>query len=158
MKVADLAIGLSVAALGVLLLSGIGDIGAGAGFDRIGPRLVPYLVAAGLIVLGVLFAVPRPLVRRDPPTSHEAGGHPPPLQWVPLLSLGLSLLLTVLLLERVGFVLASTLQFWIAARSFHSRRPVRDGLIGLALSTVVYVAFARGLGLGLPQGLVEGLL
>jgi putative tricarboxylic transport membrane protein len=46
----------------------------------------------------------------------------------------------------------------IVARAFHSRRPARDGVVGLLLSVVTHLAFARGLGLNLPPGILEGLL
>ena len=39
---------IAVVALGVYLASGSQKIRIGAGYDRIGPRFFPYLVATGL--------------------------------------------------------------------------------------------------------------
>jgi putative tricarboxylic transport membrane protein len=73
----------------------------------------------------------------------------------PLGFLGLALVLQLLLLEKAGFVIACTVQFVLAARAFHSRRPVRDLMIGFILCVSVYVAFSMGLGLPLPLGVFE---
>jgi len=62
--------------------------------------------------------------------------------------------LSVVLLERAGFILSSSLLFWLVARGFESAKPVRDAAVGLLLSIVVYLAFTRGLGLSLPPGIL----
>jgi putative tricarboxylic transport membrane protein len=71
-----------------------------------------------------------------------------------LAALALALVVDVVLIEQIGFVLASTLMFAIAARGFGSRRPARDAIIGLAIAASIYVAFTRGLGVGLPHGVL----
>ena len=154
---AELVLAASVAALGGFLLLGVSTIRFGAGYDRIGPRFFPYAVAAGLILLSGWLAVgafgDRQRERQPPGTA----GHPPLSTWAPIGYLGLALILNLALLERAGFIFASSVQFWLAARAFHSRRPVRDVVVATALSTVVYVAFSRFLGLSLPAGLLESL-
>ena len=69
-----------------------------------------------------------------------------------LATLALALVVDVALVEWIGFVVASTLMFAIAARAFGSRRLARDAIVGLAIATVIYIAFTRGLGVGLPHG------
>jgi putative tricarboxylic transport membrane protein len=81
---------------------------------------------------------------RTPATSRT---HP-----AALATLGLALVVEVALVDWLGFVVASTLMFAIAARAFGSRRPARDTIVGLAIAAVIYVAFTRGLGVGLPHG------
>ena len=68
------------------------------------------------------------------------------------------MLLCLALFERGGFVIASSALFWVAARGFGSRRPLRDAVIAVALAVVVFLAFTRGLGLSLPLGVLGGLL
>jgi putative tricarboxylic transport membrane protein len=58
----------------------------------------------------------------------------------------------IILLEPAGFVVASTVLFWCAARGFGSRRWVRDVAVGLAFSAFAYVFFTRALSLSLPAG------
>jgi putative tricarboxylic transport membrane protein len=52
--------------------------------------------------------------------------------------------------------LSSTILFVLVAIGFGSRRYLRDGLVGLALSAVAYVTFVYGLGLKLPAGSFTG--
>jgi len=154
--VADLVLGIVVAALGGLLLAGAREISFGAGYDHIGPRFFPYAVGAGLIVLGALLAM-RSLIGRTPMAETEDIGAPEAVDWLPLGLLGAALLLNILLLDRAGFVIASMAQFWLVARAFRSRKPVRDALVALLLSVIVYYAFSRGLGLSLPAGILADI-
>ena len=61
-------------------------------------------------------------------------------------------------MPRVGFVPASAALFVCAARLLDSKGATRDLAIGLALSTALFVAFTRGLGLDLPADPVSGWL
>jgi putative tricarboxylic transport membrane protein len=152
----DFILAAVVAALGLLLLVGAREIRFGAGYDRIGPRFFPYVVAGGLIALGALLAASA-LRRKRGGEAEEVPASEDGISWLPLGLLGSALLLDALLLERVGFVVASTAQFWLTARAFKSRRPIRDAVVALVLSLTVYYAFSRGLGLSLPPGILESL-
>ena len=66
-----------------------------------------------------------------------------PERSLPLVWLSLGLLLSLVLFELVGFVLSSSVLFWMVARSFRSERPIRDAGVALALSTLVYFTFTR---------------
>ena len=147
---------LGVVALGVFLLWGSSAISFGAGYDRIGPRFFPYAVAAGLILLGGWLTIAAIRCRQ---VKHAAAG--PEIQsglnWRPLRLLSLALLLNLVFLETAGFVIASSVQFWLVARAFHSKRPARDAVIAVLVSTIVYFAFSQVLGLTLPAGIFESL-
>jgi hypothetical protein len=79
------------------------------------------------------------------------------VDWKPLGWIALALALNLALLERAGFVIAASVQFWLVARAFHSTKPVRDAVVALGLSLVVYYAFSEGLGLNLPPGFLGEL-
>ena len=149
----EVVVALAVIALGLFVLVGSFAIDLGAGYDRIGPRLFPYLVAAGLLLSGSFLA--RGALRRETSSVEE-------LRFQTSLSaigtLSIALVSSVLLLEHAGFILTATLLFWLVARAFESRQPRRDAVVGLLLSIFVYLAFTRGLGLVLPRGLLDGLL
>ncbi len=158
---ADLAVALGVAALGVCLAVGSTGISLGTGYDRIGPRFFPYLVAIGLMLLGSWLAIAA--IRGNgatPVTEENAGPNLQmnwPINWSALGYLALALLLNLVLLERAGFVISASVLFWLAARAFHSRSPVRDASVAVLLSILVYFAFTRGLGLILPLGIFNRL-
>jgi putative tricarboxylic transport membrane protein len=73
-----------------------------------------------------------------------------PVHWRAFGFLTASFLLLVVMLEPVGFVLASSLQFWLVTQAFGSRTRLRDGLVAVVVALTVYLAFSRGLGLALP--------
>ncbi len=162
---ADLAVALGVAALGVCLAVGSTGISLGTGYDRIGPRFFPYLVAMGLMLLGSWLAVAAIRGNRATPVAEE-NDEPDlqmnwqmnwPINWSALGYLALALLLNLALMERAGFVISSSVLFWLAARAFHSRIPARDAAVAVLLSILVYFAFTRGLGLILPLGIFNRL-
>lgn len=153
---------MGVVALGAVLLAGASDIAFGVGYDRVGPRAFPFAVGGGLIALGAALAwvtrrrpatqvATRAVALTDPgvPTTTPSAA-PVRLDARALLTLGLALVAFVLLLEPAGFVVAAACQFALAARAFHSASPGRDVLLGLAVSTIVYVGFTMGLGTTLP--------
>jgi putative tricarboxylic transport membrane protein len=67
-------------------------------------------------------------------------------------------LIDLVLLDSAGFVLASTVLFWLTARAFDATHPARDLAIALALSSGAYVLFVRLLQLSLPPGPFAGVL
>ena len=135
--------------LGIYLLIGSSGINLGTGYDRIGPRFFPYLIAAGLLV-SAGFMVFEALRRKGPSQAI-------PVDWVSFSILIVALLVCVLLLEPLGFILAVTLLFTMVARAFKSNRSVRDAIVGLILAISVYYIFTAGLGLVLPRGMLSGI-
>ena len=78
---ADLVLALGVAALGVCLAVGGSGFSLGAGYDRIGPRFFPYLVALGLVLLGGWLALAairgsraKPATGKTPPLDLRSTG------------------------------------------------------------------------------------
>jgi putative tricarboxylic transport membrane protein len=124
----------------------------------VGPAAVPVVVGVALLVIAVLLARD---VLRGGHGEAEAGedidlSHPSDWRTVALL-IG-AFLANVVLIDRVGFPLSGAVLFWGAAYALGSRHFLRDPLIGVALSVVTYLIFARGLGIGLPAGPLEGVL
>jgi putative tricarboxylic transport membrane protein len=64
-------------------------------------------------------------------------------------------ILNILLIEQIGFILASTILFICTARAFESRRIIRDALIGFSLALIAYVGFDQILGYRIGSGYVE---
>ncbi len=150
---ADLLLGGGAILLGLVLGAGAAHIDTGFGYDRIGPRTVPYGVALALLLLGGALVAPTLRASRRPDGPAAA-----PPRWAALGWLALAGVLFPVLVGRAGFIAAASLQFWLVARAFAAGRPLRDGVVAVLLATTVYAAFARGLGLALPAGLLEALL
>ncbi len=94
-------------------------------------------IVSGRATSGAMFQLPR---TRFPGT----------VMWIVL-----ALVINLVLAERIGFIVASASLFWLTARAFDDRHPVRDILFAAVLSLFAYLLFGRLLQLPLPAGLVE---
>lgn len=156
--IADLLLALGLFALGVFFLIGAFQIDVNPGYAKVGPRFFPLLVAGGLMLIGAWLVLEAWRGKKAEPASEEDADPDAPTNWAAFAWLTLGLLLDSLLMNPLGFVLASSLLFWCGARSFQSKRPWRDLIVALLVSLVSYLAFTRGLGLNLPSGILQGLL
>lgn len=153
----NLLVGLAVLGLGFYFTYGAFNIQVSTSYARVGPRVFPYLVAAGFLVCGTLLLIQ---ALRGKRVASEEGEDvdlsvPPDYGAVGILMLVLTVY--VLLLERLGFALSSAILFWGVAFAFGSRAYLRDILVGIVLSFVAYFAFSQLLGLTLPAGVLEPL-
>jgi putative tricarboxylic transport membrane protein len=128
----------------------LGKFAAGQRNAGSGPEPYPWLVMTGLLVSGALLAR-RTLASR---TVDDTGRRPR----APVMLLAAAAMLHLLLVERAGFVPAAAVLFWLAARAFDPRHPIRDGVFALGVSLSAYVLFARVLHLSLPAGVLAGWL
>jgi putative tricarboxylic transport membrane protein len=136
-----------IVAIGLFIFIGSLSIDLGVGYDRVGPRFFPYLVSIGLLISGILLA--KSVLKHKGALVESLSFQ---RRWSGLGTLSISLVLSVLLFNRAGFILTSMLLFWLVARAFESRRYWRDAVVGLLLSISVYLFFTEGLGLVLPGG------
>src|ERR687897_1672615 len=128
-------------------------------YSKVGPRVIPYIVGAGLVVVGVWLAYEALTGRASAGSAESEDADPTlPTDWRTVGLLVLALLAYLLLIERAGFIIASATLFVTAAFAMGSRRLARDIAIGIVLATVLYLVFNRGLGLSLPAGILEGII
>ncbi len=111
-------------------------------YDSAGPRLFPLLFASGLGICGVLVVIQ---AFTEESSELEAA------DLAPFLLVCGGLFVQILLMERIGWVPAATLQFMLVARAFGPVSLARAFGLGLAFALVTYIAFSYGLGLDLPQ-------
>lgn len=63
-----------------------------------------------------------------------------------------------LLIERLGWVISGALLFWGTAFALGNRHYIRNLLIAVTLALTTFYAFAIGLGVNLPAGVLQGIL
>src|SRR5690606_36229971 len=136
-----LALAAGIVGLGIYFAVAATFIRVLPSYARVGPKAFPYLVGAGLILLGLALAW-RAWRGLDDDRDAEAAG-PADHRGIVLVVAGL--VLQSLIIEQVGFVLAATLTFVLTTAGFGSRRWLVNAGIGLALSLGSYVGFTRGL-------------
>jgi putative tricarboxylic transport membrane protein len=155
----ELALALGAVLFGLLVIWQTTNIRVAPIYSTVGPRVIPYIVGAGLVLTGLWLAF-EALTGRTTAGSAESEDVDLslPTDWRTVGLLALVLIAYLLLIERAGFVIASAVLFVGAAYAMGSRRYVRDTVIGVLLSLGLYVLFSRGLGLDLPAGVLEGIL
>jgi putative tricarboxylic transport membrane protein len=153
LRVGEAALGGAVLALGLFVAVETALIRVAPSQATIGPRLFPFLIAAGLLVVGALLL--REAIVGG--VAHERLGLE--LDWRAVALGAAGLAGQLLLVEWIGWIPAAALLFTAVAFAFASRRPGRDLLIGLALGALTFLLFSCGLDLGLPLGsALEALL
>lgn len=123
--------------------------------DPLGPRAFP-LLASLLIALGGAFGIVSARVRPERGTA-EASAAPIPTESAGLriAAAVVSFLLFALLLDPLGFVAATALEFMALAMLFGGGA-VRGFVAGLVFAVLVFLLFVQGLGLALPLGIFGG--
>ncbi len=146
-----------------------------------GPRFFPALIAGGLTLFAILLAVAALREHRRAATQpHDedpailigqgaaggadvdavADGDPAEparavrIDWASLAWVIGSFLVFTLVLPYLGWIIAAALLFWGVARGFGTRRPLVSLVVGLTLSSLVYIAFDMALGMSLPSGVL----
>ena len=147
LRVGEAVLGLVVLGLGLFVVIETALMEVAPSNAAIGPRLFPFLVAAGLLVVGLL-------VLRQAFFGHIAHERGFELDWKAVALVAVGLLLQLLLVESLGWIVATTLLYLLAALAFAERRLLVTLLIGLALTGLTFVVFNYGLGLSLPTGSV----
>ncbi|WP_194861421.1 tripartite tricarboxylate transporter TctB family protein [Dietzia sp. SYD-A1] len=162
------------------------DVPEGVGAP--GPRFFPGLVAGFLILTGGLLAInvirtPRHTAATstmgqlstdmledlaaiddpvDPPTTTAPAATGGP-DYVPVDYRTTGIVIAglvgfAILLKPVGWLITASALFWIVSRALGSRRPVFDIAVSVIFASVIQIAFSAGLGLGLPAGILEGVV
>ncbi|RUM96502.1 tripartite tricarboxylate transporter TctB family protein [Pseudaminobacter arsenicus] len=146
---AALVIAAALAGMGVLIAWSTHSMGGAGSYSRIGPTAFPYAIAAVFLILAVwtVFAA----LRNDFPERE-------PQKFGPVIWIVGGLAAQMLLLNIVGFSIATGLLFAATARGF-GRGPLWLTIpIGIVLSFAVWFVFSKGLQLTLPAGPLERLI
>jgi putative tricarboxylic transport membrane protein len=149
------ATALALLAIGVIALIATFAIPAGAEdpWAPSGTRFVPMAVSIGLVLLSLAFLA-RVTFWPDADLGAHAAREAAETEWVVPGLLAAGLIAYVVLIEPLGYVLASALFFPFGARVLGRRALVRDALAGSALAVAVYLLFTRMLGVPLSPGLL----
>jgi putative tricarboxylic transport membrane protein len=132
-----------------------------AGFakvDPVGPRLFPFFIGAGLIVLAVILAIAIPRGSVGEADAGEDVDPNMPGDWRTVGLLVGVFVATILLVEPLGWAITGALLFAGSATILGNRHYIRNLVIGAVLSVGSFYAFYSGLGIPLPAGILDGIL
>jgi putative tricarboxylic transport membrane protein len=156
---AELALSIGVLLLGLLAAVVAFRLPEAGGYARVGPNVVPQVVAGSLVLMGIWLLAEyvtggwRAAVPDDPSERGEHDFSGKAFVWVTA-----GLVAQMALIQHAGFVIAGVVLFVCVARGFGSARSLRDLLVGAALTLLVYVFFVKFLNVGLPPGWLRPLL
>jgi putative tricarboxylic transport membrane protein len=74
-----------------------------------------------------------------------------------LLMVAASMTTYPLLIERAGFIVSSTVAFFGVSFAFGAKNVVKNLIISIIFSAIVYFSFTRGLNVNLPSGILGGI-
>ena len=127
------------------------------GSGTVGPQIFPYLVS-GLVVLvslGIFVEIFRGNLGQ--PEGTEFGDTVDKTDYMSLLLVAGAMATYPLLIERAGFVVASTVAFFGVSFAFGAKNVAKNLLISVIFSLIVYFSFTRGLNVNLPSGILGGI-
>jgi putative tricarboxylic transport membrane protein len=148
---------LALLALGAVVFYATFQIRQPGGYSVVGPVFFPRAVALGLLALGALFLL-RTTIRPDTDLAEQAAEEEAVTHWPTIGWTVLALVVYAFALRWLGYVVATTIFFVVMARILGSSRPLRDLLIGVVLSAIIYISFTRLLSVRLPAGLLDMLV
>ena len=152
LRIGEAVLGGVVLGLGLFIAIETSMMEVAASNAAIGPRLFPLLIAFGLLAVGVAVLWQAFFGH----IAHERGFE---LDWLAVALVSGGLILQMVLVESLGWIIATTLLFLAATLAFRERRVLISIAIGLALTCLTYWVFNYGLGLSLPIGTtIEELL
>jgi putative tricarboxylic transport membrane protein len=139
-------IGMALTAIAAVVVWQGFQVRASFGSQALGPQMMPFAVGALLAALGALTVAAG--LRGETPTREP--DDPAAVIWI---AGGIAAML--LLIKTAGFVPACAVLFAATARAFGSTRPAVDLGIGAVMAVIIFVFFAKVLGLTLPSGFTE---
>jgi putative tricarboxylic transport membrane protein len=142
----------------VLAIDTLGQRQTTRNIGVMGPQVVPYIVAAGLAVCAIALVIDVLRGGRGEPESSEDADVTTGTNWPTLLGLAGVIMVSALLIDPLGYVIASALLFYGAAIILGSRHFIRDLIIAAVLAVATFYAFSLGLGVHLPPGVLKGIL
>ena len=150
----ELAFAGSLLILGLVVLYDTSKMLVPPGSGTVGPQIFPYLVSGFVICisLGLFFQIFRGNL--GVPEGTEFGEVVEKTDFKSLAMVAGSMLTYPLLIERAGFIIASSVVFFGVAFAYGAKNLLKNLAISIIFSLIVYFAFSKGLNVSLPAGIL----
>lgn len=152
-RVSDLASGLAVAGLGVAIFLKAQTFPAVGGVAA-APSFYPGMIGAVLVALGLALAAGAIIRRSAFPLAGRIEWFRRPANLVAVLAVPAAIILYGVLGERIGFIAACLLVATGLLLAFRVR-PATSAVLGLGVTLMLHLIFAKLLRVPLPYGFVE---
>lgn len=140
----------------VVLLEAV-QIAADGGFGPQETGFFPLIVGIGLMGFGLAFFL-RTTLWPDRALQEKVAQEGAVTHWKTLWAVFAGLVIYAIVLEPVGYIVATSIFFVVIAWLAGSRKIVRDVTVAILFSAAVYFGFTELLGVRLPPGILEMVL
>ena len=150
----ELAFAGSLLILGLVVLYDTSKMLVPPGSGTVGPQIFPYLVSGFVILisLGLFLQIFRGNL--GVPEGTEFGEVVEKTDFKSLAMVAGSMLTYPLLIERAGFIIASSVVFFGVAFAYGAKNLLKNLAISIIFSLIVYFAFSKWLNVSLPAGIL----
>ena len=150
----ELAFAGSLLILGLVVLYDTSKMLVPPGSGTVGPQIFPYVVGGFVIFisLGLFTQIFRGNL--GVPEGTEFGEVVEKTDFKSLAMVAGSMLTYPLLIERAGFIIATIVAFFGVAYAYGAKNLLKNLLISIIFSLIVYFSFSKGLNVGLPAGIL----
>jgi putative tricarboxylic transport membrane protein len=153
----ELAFAGSLLILGVIVVFDTANMLVPPASGTVGPQIFPYLVSGFLILVSIGIIVQVLRGNLGQPEGTEFGETIEKTDFKTLLLVAGSMATYPLLIERAGFIVATTVVFFGVSFAFGAKNVVKNLIISVIFSAIVYFSFTRGLNVNLPSGILGGI-
>ena len=150
----ELAFAGSLLILGLVVLYDTSKMLVPPGSGTVGPQIFPYLVSGFVILISLSLFVQIFRGNLGVPEGTEFGEVVEKTDFKSLAMVAGSMLTYPLLIERAGFIIASSVVFFGVAFAYGAKNLLKNLAISVIFSLIVYFAFSKGLNVSLPAGIL----
>lgn len=150
----ELAFAGSLLILGLVVLYDTSKMLVPPGSGTVGPQVFPYLVSGFVIFISLGLFVQIFRGNLGVPEGTEFGEVVEKTDFKSLAMVAGSMLTYPLLIERAGFIIATSVVFFGVAFTYGAKNLLKNLAISLIFSLIVYFAFSKGLNVSLPAGVL----
>jgi putative tricarboxylic transport membrane protein len=156
--VGELAFAGSLLLLGVIVLIDTKNMVVPPGSGSVGPQVFPTIIGIFIIAVALFLSIEILRGNYGQPEGTEFGEIEAKTDFKTLGTVSASILTYPFLIERAGFVIASTVVFFGVGFAYGARKPIKNLIIALSFALIVYLAFSKALSVELPAGFLKGIL
>ena len=156
--VGELAFAGSLLLLGVIVLIDTKNMVVPPGSGSVGPQVFPTIIGIFIVAVAIFLAIEVLRGNYGQPEGTEFGEIKTKTDFKTLGIVSGSILTYPFLIERAGFVIASTVVFFGVGFAYGARKLIKNLAIAVIFALVVYLTFTKLLSVELPPGILKGIL
>jgi len=156
--VGELAFAGSLLLLGAIVLFDTKHMVVPPGSGSVGPQVFPTIIGIFIIVVAAFLVLEVLRGNYGQPEGTEFGEIETNTDFKTLGIVSASILTYPFLIERAGFVIASTVVFFGVGFAYGARKLIKNLIIAIIFALIVYLTFTKLLNVELPGGILKGIL